>query len=67
MAKDEKTALPSEQLSKKGGNPKDVVRISGYATETEEIKNKLVSISTRCQFLESKVTGKKVLQGSFLI
>ncbi|XP_039994734.1 centrosomal protein of 55 kDa-like isoform X4 [Xiphias gladius] len=51
VAKDEKTALPSEQLSKKGGNPKDVVRISGYATETEEIKNKL-ALEKNKQWLE---------------
>ncbi|XP_039994732.1 centrosomal protein of 55 kDa-like isoform X2 [Xiphias gladius] len=55
VAKDEKTALPSEQLSKKGGNPKDVVRISGYATETEEIKNKLDSESAE-QASNTKIT-----------
>ncbi|XP_040905253.1 centrosomal protein of 55 kDa-like isoform X2 [Toxotes jaculatrix] len=48
MAKDEKTALPSEQLSKKGGNLMDEVamrRISTYSREIEEIKNKLGSKS----------------------
>ncbi|KAF1375700.1 hypothetical protein PFLUV_G00222920 [Perca fluviatilis] len=64
-AKDEKVALLSEQLSKKEGKMMDVVSmrrkrsISSYSTEIEEIKNKLVSVSTRCQYLENKVAQKK--------
>ncbi|XP_034754837.1 centrosomal protein of 55 kDa isoform X3 [Etheostoma cragini] len=64
-AKDEKVALLSEQLSQKEGKLMDVVSmrrkrsISSYSREIEEIKNKLVSISTRCQYLESKVAQKK--------
>ncbi|XP_074502018.1 centrosomal protein of 55 kDa-like isoform X2 [Sebastes fasciatus] len=63
-AKDEE-ALPSEQLSKKEGNLMDVVSmrrkrsISSYSREIEEIKNQVVSISTRCQYLENKVARKK--------
>ncbi|KAK9541521.1 hypothetical protein VZT92_001556 [Zoarces viviparus] len=62
--RDEK-ALPSEQMSKKEGKQMDVVSmrrkrsISSYSREVEEIKNKLVSVSTRCQYLENKVTRKK--------
>ncbi|KAM6923113.1 centrosomal protein of 55 kDa-like isoform 1-T1 [Lycodopsis pacificus] len=62
--KDEK-ALPSEQMSKKEGKQMDVVSmrrkrsISSYSREVEEIKNKLVSVSTRCQYLENKVARKK--------
>ncbi|XP_037637206.1 cone cGMP-specific 3',5'-cyclic phosphodiesterase subunit alpha'-like isoform X1 [Sebastes umbrosus] len=63
-AKDEE-ALPSEQLSKKEGNLMDVVSmrrkrsISSYSREIEEIKNQVVSVSTRCQYLENKVARKK--------
>ncbi|XP_022619216.1 centrosomal protein of 55 kDa-like [Seriola dumerili] len=62
LEKDEKTALPSEQFSKKGGDLAGVASmrtISATAREVEEIKNKIVSVSTRCQSLENKVTGKK--------
>ncbi|KAM7385557.1 hypothetical protein PAMP_001637 [Pampus punctatissimus] len=64
-AKDEKISLPSEQLSKNEENLMDVVstrsktQISTYSREIEEIKNKLVSVSTRCQYLENKVAEKK--------
>ncbi|XP_032396453.1 centrosomal protein of 55 kDa isoform X8 [Etheostoma spectabile] len=64
-AKDEKVALLSKQLSKKEGKLMDVVSmrrkrsISSYSRDIEEIKNKLVSVSTRCQYLESKVAQKK--------
>lgn len=34
--------------------------LSSYCGVTDEIKNKLVSVSTRCQHLENKVAGKKV-------
>ncbi|KAM7408674.1 hypothetical protein PAMA_002412 [Pampus argenteus] len=63
--KDEKISLSSEQLSKNEGNLMDVVstrsktKISSYSREMEEIKNKLVSVSTRCQYLENKVAEKK--------
>ncbi|XP_063730440.1 centrosomal protein of 55 kDa-like isoform X2 [Eleginops maclovinus] len=64
-AKQENIALPSEQLRKKEGHLMDVVSmrrkisLSSYCGETEEIKNKLVSVSTRCQQLENKVERKK--------
>ena len=60
--KDEKTALPSE-LSERGENLTDAVsteRVSGSARKVEQIENRLVSTSTNCQFLESKVARKKV-------
>lgn len=57
--------MPSEQLSKEVGNVTTMRTISATAREIEEIKNKLVSISTRCQSLENKVTMKKVLWVSF--
>ncbi|XP_044069664.1 centrosomal protein of 55 kDa-like isoform X2 [Siniperca chuatsi] len=64
-AKDENIALPPEQLSKKEEKLMDVVSmrrnrsISSYAREIEEIKNKLVSVAARCQYLENNVAGKK--------
>ncbi|XP_051271435.1 centrosomal protein of 55 kDa-like isoform X3 [Dicentrarchus labrax] len=63
--KDEEIALPPEQLSKKEGKLMDVVSMrrkrsmSSYCREMEEVKNNLVSVSTRCQYLENKVAGKK--------
>ncbi|XP_035519289.1 centrosomal protein of 55 kDa-like isoform X1 [Morone saxatilis] len=62
---DEQIASPPEQLSKKEGKLSDVVSMrrkrsmSSYCREMEEVKNKLVSVSTRCQYLENKVAGKK--------
>nr|XP_043902180.1 centrosomal protein of 55 kDa-like isoform X3 [Solea senegalensis] len=61
MDEHNKTASPPV-LSKKGSNLMEGVnkdRVSAYARETEEIKNKLVSLSARCQYLENKVKGKK--------
>ncbi|GAA6223397.1 centrosomal protein of 55 kDa-like isoform X1 [Lates japonicus] len=61
-AEDEKAVSPPEQLSKKGENQMDNLfmrQISDYVRETEEIKNKLVTITARCQDLENKVAGKK--------
>ncbi|KAL3050371.1 hypothetical protein OYC64_012412 [Pagothenia borchgrevinki] len=63
--KQENIALPSKQLRQKEGNLMDVVSmrrkrsLSSYCGVTDEIKNKLVSVSTRCQHLENKVAGKK--------
>lgn len=65
-AKNEKLALLSEQLSKKEEKQIDTVSmmrkrdISSYSREIEEIKNKLVSASIRCQYLKNKVAGNKV-------
>ncbi|KAG7511907.1 hypothetical protein JOB18_014115 [Solea senegalensis] len=64
MDEHNKTASPPV-LSKKGSNLMEGVnkdRVSAYARETEEIKNKLVSLSARCQYLENKVKGKKALE-----
>ncbi|XP_026211905.1 centrosomal protein of 55 kDa-like isoform X1 [Anabas testudineus] len=64
-AEGDKTALPSEQCSERGGNQMDVVdmrrqsSISSYAGEIEEIKNKIGRVSTKCQNLEKKFEGKK--------
>lgn len=55
-----------EKLSQKEGSLMDVVSMrrkrsmSSYSREIEEIKNKLVSVSARCQYLENKVARKKV-------
>ncbi|XP_039477590.1 centrosomal protein of 55 kDa-like isoform X6 [Oreochromis aureus] len=58
--KHEKTASPSEQLCKKEKRPVDAVSsISRYSREIEEIEEKLEVISTRCQYVENKVTGKQ--------
>ncbi|XP_035461984.1 centrosomal protein of 55 kDa-like isoform X2 [Scophthalmus maximus] len=60
-ARDEKTTLPSEP-SGEGAHLVDEVSmetLSDYAREIEGIKNKLVSFSTRCHYLENKVAGKK--------
>ncbi|XP_006783906.1 centrosomal protein of 55 kDa-like isoform X3 [Neolamprologus brichardi] len=58
--KREKTASPSEQLCKKEKRPVDAVSsISRYSREIEEIEEKLEVISTRCQYVENKVTGKQ--------
>nr|XP_020458958.1 centrosomal protein of 55 kDa-like isoform X2 [Monopterus albus] len=62
MAKPETNPLPSEELSKRDGNSVDVGdmrTMSSYAREFEEIKNMLVTVSTRCQCLENKVARKK--------
>ncbi|XP_045926883.1 centrosomal protein of 55 kDa-like isoform X2 [Micropterus dolomieu] len=67
-SKDEKRALPSEQLSEKDGALMHVVSmrrkrsISSYCREIGEIKNKLVSVATRCQYLENNVARKKALE-----
>lgn len=59
--KNEKTASPSEQLCKKEKRPVDAVSsISRYSKEIEEIEEKLEVISTRCHYVENKVTGKQV-------
>ncbi|XP_070697685.1 centrosomal protein of 55 kDa-like [Pempheris klunzingeri] len=64
-AKDVKITLPSEQPVKKEGMLTDGVSmrrnrsISSHCREMEEIKNRLVSVTTRCQYLENKVAGKK--------
>ncbi|XP_008319984.1 centrosomal protein of 55 kDa-like isoform X2 [Cynoglossus semilaevis] len=58
---DSETVLPSAS-SKDGQNRRDTVnmqRISTYITEMEDIKKKLVTISTRCQYLENKAKEKK--------
>ncbi|KAK2824331.1 hypothetical protein Q5P01_021506 [Channa striata] len=66
-AKDDKTDSPREPLSEGDSTLTDVVNmqrqriISACATEIEEIKNKLVNLSTKCQHLEKKVAGKKAL------
>lgn len=58
--------MPSEHLSDEEKTPTDEVSmrrkdsIPSHTTEIEEIKNTLVSISTRCQYLENRVAGKKV-------
>ncbi|XP_026045588.1 centrosomal protein of 55 kDa-like isoform X6 [Astatotilapia calliptera] len=58
--KHEKTASPSEQLCEKEKRPVDAVSsISRYSREIEEIEEKLEVISTRCQYVEKKVTGKQ--------
>ncbi|XP_013131015.1 centrosomal protein of 55 kDa isoform X3 [Oreochromis niloticus] len=58
--KHEKTASSSEQLCKKEKRPVDAVSsISRYSREIEEIEEKLEVISTRCQYVENKVTGKQ--------
>ncbi|XP_039857555.1 centrosomal protein of 55 kDa-like isoform X3 [Simochromis diagramma] len=58
--KHEKTASPSEQLCEKEKRPVDAVSsISRYSREIEEIEEKLEVISTRCQYVENKVTGKQ--------
>lgn len=63
-AKDKKISMPSEQQSKKEENLMDICMrmkrsISSYAQETEEIRNQIVNLSTRCQYLKDKVAGKK--------
>ncbi|XP_041865740.1 centrosomal protein of 55 kDa-like isoform X2 [Melanotaenia boesemani] len=63
-AKDEKAALSTEELCTKEGNSTDGVTMrrnstSIYTEELEEIKNKLASISSKCQYLESKVSEKQ--------
>ncbi|XP_026165389.1 centrosomal protein of 55 kDa-like [Mastacembelus armatus] len=69
--KDEKTALPPEQMSNRGRNPltekitenmKTKRSIASYAREIEEIKNKLVVVSARCQYLENKLAREKDLK-----
>uniref|UniRef100_UPI0037E967C5 centrosomal protein of 55 kDa-like n=1 Tax=Semicossyphus pulcher TaxID=241346 RepID=UPI0037E967C5 len=66
--KDKNISLQSEQLSNAEDQKMDGVSvrsqriISSYSREMEEIKTKLVSISTRCQHLENKVARKKALE-----
>ncbi|XP_036979824.1 centrosomal protein of 55 kDa-like isoform X3 [Acanthopagrus latus] len=63
--KEEKIALPSEQLSDEEKKPTDEVSmrrkdsIPNYTTGTEEMENKHVSISSSCQYLENRIAGKK--------
>ncbi|KAF3708204.1 Centrosomal protein of 55 kDa [Channa argus] len=64
----DKMALPSEQLSEGASSLTDVVNmqrqriISTCAKEIEEIKNKLVNVSTKCQHIKKKVARKKALE-----
>lgn len=56
------TALMPEALSNHEEKLGDVsrTRLSCYFTEIEELKDKLVSISARCQCLEGKVAKEQV-------
>ncbi|XP_071370162.1 centrosomal protein of 55 kDa-like [Centroberyx affinis] len=70
MAKDEEIASLWKQLSVKGGGQIDFYveekekerheeRIHFLQTETEEVKNKLATITARCQYLESRDAGQQ--------
>uniref|UniRef100_A0A3Q3KSJ8 TSG101 and ALIX binding domain-containing protein n=1 Tax=Labrus bergylta TaxID=56723 RepID=A0A3Q3KSJ8_9LABR len=68
-AKAVEIALPSEQLSGKEDDLFDGVSMRrkrvmpSYSSEIAEIKSKLASVTSRCQYLENKVARNKVQHG----